>query len=187
MLDIIADVLTVFFIIDIVLLVVVILMQNKGEGMGLFASANTQTAFGSSSGDILTKTTGILTTAFFILGFGLMYLRASDFEELTLPEYAPARANAPIRTQTDLQGNIIEEDTEDQEETAPGVADPEYLPEPPQGQQTADETQTTQQQGEATTEQINPADVEQMLEGLASEAGIELDLQVNQSEQQNQE
>ena len=58
----------------VVFIIVCILLQNDGEsGMGILGGQNTQ-AFGARSGNILSKTTYILVTIFFVLIIGLALL-----------------------------------------------------------------------------------------------------------------
>ena len=65
-------ILLVAFVIISILLVCLVLIQNEdGEGMGgLFGGSNSQ-AFGARSGNVITKTTYILVTLFFLVTFGL--------------------------------------------------------------------------------------------------------------------
>ena len=65
-------ILLVFFVIICILLVCLVLLQNEeGGGIGgLFGGANS-TAFGSRSGNILTKTTYIFVALFFVVAFSL--------------------------------------------------------------------------------------------------------------------
>lgn len=68
-------ILMVAFVIICILLICVVLLQNEeGEGLGgLFGGAGTQ-AFGAKSGNVLTKTTYILVTLFFLASLGLALL-----------------------------------------------------------------------------------------------------------------
>ena len=70
----IGTILLVVFIIVCILLVLLVLLQNDGEsGMGILGGQNTQ-AFGARSGNVLSKTTYILVTIFFVLIIGLALL-----------------------------------------------------------------------------------------------------------------
>ena len=70
--------LTVVFVISSILLIILILIQNsRSGGMGLFGGG-AQTAFGASSGDILTKFTGILVGVFLVLAITLAYLKSQE-------------------------------------------------------------------------------------------------------------
>ena len=70
--------LTVIFVISSILLILLILIQNsRSGGMGLFGGG-AQTAFGASSGDVLTKFTGVLVAVFLILAITLAYLKSQE-------------------------------------------------------------------------------------------------------------
>ena len=64
--------LLVFFIIVAILLVLLVLVQNdESGGLGGIFSGGSASAFGSRSGNILTKTTTILGSLFLVVSFGL--------------------------------------------------------------------------------------------------------------------
>lgn len=67
-----ATILLIAFIIICVLLIAIVLIQNEeGDGLGgLLGGANTST-FGSRSGNVITKTTYVLVVLFFLSSFGL--------------------------------------------------------------------------------------------------------------------
>ncbi|QTQ11349.1 preprotein translocase subunit SecG [Treponema parvum] len=66
-------ILLVVFVIICILLVLLVLVQNE-EGMGGLIGGGVSNAFGSHSANILTKTTYVLVTLFFITAFGLALL-----------------------------------------------------------------------------------------------------------------
>ena len=84
----------VLFVIVCVLLVSIVLIQSEeGGGMGgLFGGAGTQ-AFGSRSGNIITRSTYVLVALFFVSVFGLAFLHKE-------PVLAPL---APEAVQPDAQ------------------------------------------------------------------------------------
>ena len=77
--------LTIVFIINCVLLILVILLQSsRSPGMNLFGGGS-QSAFGASSTDVLTKITGYMAASFLILGLLIAYLKTGsqqDFEDI---------------------------------------------------------------------------------------------------------
>jgi len=72
---IISTVLLVFFIVVAILLVLLVLVQTEeGDGLGGIFAGSSSSAFGSRSGNILTKTTTVLGAAFLIMSLGLAML-----------------------------------------------------------------------------------------------------------------
>ncbi|MCQ2612338.1 MAG: preprotein translocase subunit SecG [Treponemataceae bacterium] len=71
----IGTILLVVFVIICVLLIGVVLLQNEdGDGMGgIFGGAQSQ-AFGAKSGNVLTKATYVMVTLFFVATFVLALL-----------------------------------------------------------------------------------------------------------------
>ncbi|ADK81556.1 preprotein translocase subunit SecG [Sediminispirochaeta smaragdinae] len=66
--------LLVVFVISALLLIVIVMIQDdQGEGLGgIFGGSSS--AFGSRSGNVLTKTTSILGTVFILCSFGLAWV-----------------------------------------------------------------------------------------------------------------
>ncbi len=76
--EILQKVLTILFVVNCFFLVLLILIQsNRSAGMSLFGGGGSQSAFGSSSGDVLTKATGVMTTIFLLLGLTIAWLGTS--------------------------------------------------------------------------------------------------------------
>lgn len=71
----IGTILLVVFVIVCILLVLLVLLQNdEGNGMcGIFGGQSSE-AFGARSGNVLSKTTYVLVTVFFVLIIGLALL-----------------------------------------------------------------------------------------------------------------
>lgn len=78
-------ILLVAFIIICILLVCIVLIQNEsGSGMGGLLGGGNSIAFGSRSGNVLTKTTYILVTLFFVSTIGLALLnKTNDVQPLS--------------------------------------------------------------------------------------------------------
>lgn len=71
-------VLLVFFIIAAALLILLVLVQNEeGESLGGIFAGGSGSAFGSRSGNVLTRTTSILGAVFLVLSFGLALVNRS--------------------------------------------------------------------------------------------------------------
>ena len=79
------SILTVIFVINCIFLILIILLQSsRSSGMNLFGGGS-QTPFGASSADVLTKITGVMTSLFLVLGLVIAYLEtrgSSQIEEL---------------------------------------------------------------------------------------------------------
>ncbi|MDR2793948.1 MAG: preprotein translocase subunit SecG [Treponema sp.] len=72
-------VLLVFFIIVAILLVFLILIQDEeGDGLGGIFTGGSSSAFGSRSGNILTRATSVLGALFLMLSLGLALASKSD-------------------------------------------------------------------------------------------------------------
>jgi preprotein translocase subunit SecG len=68
-------VLLVFFVINAVLLILLVLIQNdEGGGLGGIFAGGSNTAFGSRSGNVLTRATTVLGSLFLIISLSLAVL-----------------------------------------------------------------------------------------------------------------
>jgi preprotein translocase subunit SecG len=68
-------VLLVFFVIIAILLVLLVLIQNdEGGGLGGIFAGGADTAFGSRSGNVLTRATTVLGSLFLVISLGLALL-----------------------------------------------------------------------------------------------------------------
>ena len=75
----------IFFIVAILLMVIVLIQPGSSGGMGIFGQSS-QSAFGTKTGNVLTKFTTILAALFLIISFFLGYLnsRAGKVEKKEL-------------------------------------------------------------------------------------------------------
>jgi preprotein translocase subunit SecG len=86
--------LVVFVIICILLVCIVLIQSDEGGGMGgLFGGSGTQ-AFGSRSGNVITRTTYILVTLFFLASFGLAFINKAPAVRQLNPGTVPAASEA---------------------------------------------------------------------------------------------
>ena len=77
--EILSIVLLVFFIIIAVLLILMVLIQNEdGNHLGGLFAGGSDSAFGSRSGNVLTRTTTVLGALFLIVSLGLALLSRSS-------------------------------------------------------------------------------------------------------------
>jgi preprotein translocase subunit SecG len=93
-------VLTVFFVILCILLIILVLLQgDKSSGMGLLGGSS-QSTFGSSTSDVITKITSVMVALFFILGVGLAVIESVKVRSLS-EGIEKAGAAGEIRKQED--------------------------------------------------------------------------------------
>ena len=79
---IIITIISVIFMLLCVLLVVLILLQSdKGAGMGILGGSS-QSAFGSSTADVITKATGVMIGLFMLGSLGLSTLESNRVDSL---------------------------------------------------------------------------------------------------------
>ncbi len=97
-------VLLVVFVIVCLLLVLLVSIQDDGEnGMGGLIGGRGTAAFGSQTGNVLTKTTFVLVVLFFALSLGLALVnKAPKIEkDLVAPETVETTADAAESTSAD--------------------------------------------------------------------------------------
>ena len=71
-------VLLVFFVIVAILLILLVLAQNEeGDGLGGIFAGGSGSAFGSRSGNVMTRATTVLGALFLIISIGLALLHRS--------------------------------------------------------------------------------------------------------------
>lgn len=74
-------ILLVIFILDAILLIALVMMQDEqGEGLGGLFGGGSATTFGSRSGNVLTKFTSILGAIFLVCSFGLAWVNRTQEE-----------------------------------------------------------------------------------------------------------
>jgi preprotein translocase subunit SecG len=95
-------VISVFFFILCVLLVILILLQSdKGAGMGILGGSS-QSAFGSSTADVITKATGVMVGLFMLGSVGLATLESSRVDSLKkeLTKAAEEKKKSTVKTES---------------------------------------------------------------------------------------
>jgi preprotein translocase subunit SecG len=91
-------VISVMFIILCVLLVILILLQSdKSAGMGILGGSS-QSAFGSSTADVITKATGIMIGLFMLGSVGLATLESNRVESLKKELTRTGEKKAGVKT-----------------------------------------------------------------------------------------
>ena len=86
MLDIIRGILLGVFVIICILLILIILLQShRSSGMGIFGGAGTQSTFGASTYDILTKITAYLSFGFIAIALVLAYIESIKHHKIETP------------------------------------------------------------------------------------------------------
>ncbi|MDR3301747.1 MAG: preprotein translocase subunit SecG [Spirochaetaceae bacterium] len=135
--------LLVIFIIVAVLLILLVLIQNEdGDSLGGVFGGGSSTAFGSRSGNVLTKASTILGALFFILSLSLALLNRTPSDDKGIEE--AGRQTVPVQTEqigdfSKYQAPETQADTPDLQVDAPETQDNEA--EPPLGGAEEDKTE----------------------------------------------
>ncbi len=93
----------IFLILAILLVILILLQSDKSAGMGILGGSS-QSAFGSSTADVITKITGVMVAIFMLGSLGLSVLESyrtnqiekefissdSDISELSTEKEKPA-------------------------------------------------------------------------------------------------
>jgi preprotein translocase subunit SecG len=84
----------VFFIILCVLIIVIVLLQSdKSAGMGILGGSS-QSAFGSSTADVITKITAVMVALFLLGSLGLSALQSNRTSSLEKKVFQSEKTNA---------------------------------------------------------------------------------------------
>ena len=108
--DILNIILIVIFVLSSILLIILVLLQDEqGEGLGGLFGGGSSTAFGSRSGNVLTKFTSILGAIFLVCSFGLAWINKT-------PEKGDVLGAARRETTQESQEWWINPDSDNQAE-----------------------------------------------------------------------
>ena len=124
----ISTILLVFFVIVAILLVLLVLVQgDEGGGLGGIFSGGSSSAFGSRSGNVLTRATTVLGSLFLIISLGLALLNRTPSGDGVLRIGVEATGD-----QVDwLEGEL----NPSSEDPMPEFADFELVPAPEAGEE----------------------------------------------------
>jgi preprotein translocase subunit SecG len=109
----------VFVILCFLIVVVVLLQSDKSSGMGVLGGSS-QSTFGSSTADIVTKITAVMVALFFIGALSLAFLeayKAKSLREGIVGGSAAGAITQPAPEQTDAAKSSGNAGTEQNNET----------------------------------------------------------------------
>jgi preprotein translocase subunit SecG len=91
-----------FFVIAVIMMAVILLQSGSSGGLG-FIGGGSQSAFGTQTGNVMTKLTTVLAALFFISAFVLGYLnsRTSRVDTKEILEMQEASEQMPAETGTE--------------------------------------------------------------------------------------
>ena len=90
-----------FFVIAVIMMAIILLQSGSSGGLG-FIGGGSQSAFGTQTGNVMTKLTTVLAALFFITAFVLGYLnsRTTRVETKEILEMQKSAAETPAETGT---------------------------------------------------------------------------------------
>ena len=116
-------VMLVFFVVVAILLILLVLIQNEeGDSLGGLFAGGSGSAFGSRSGNVLTRATTILGSLFFIISLGLAILNRT-------PSVTGVEAAARELADEAVEGNWLDELNPDQDFVDQDFVIEEIIPE----------------------------------------------------------
>ncbi|TGL59696.1 preprotein translocase subunit SecG [Leptospira ognonensis] len=100
----IGTILTLFILLSLFLILLVMIQTGKGGSAGMLGgSTASQSVFGASTADVMTKTTRVAAVLFIALSLTLSFLFAKK-DEVLLPEIEPS-LEAPVNASETLPEN----------------------------------------------------------------------------------
>ena len=97
-----------FFIVSVLLMLIVLLQPGSSGGMG-FLGGGSQSAFGTKTGNVMTRFTTILAALFLIVSFVLGYLNARQ-EKVETQEMLEVLEEVEQLPDTDTPTDVVGED-----------------------------------------------------------------------------
>ncbi len=97
-----------FFIVSVLLMLIVLLQPGSSGGMG-FLGGGSQSAFGTKTGNVMTKFTTMLAALFLIVSFVLGYLNARQ-EKVDTQEMLEVQEEVEQLPDTDTSSDVVGED-----------------------------------------------------------------------------
>ncbi|MDY3939347.1 MAG: preprotein translocase subunit SecG [Spirochaetia bacterium] len=86
--------LILFCIVSVLLMGVILLQDDQGDGLGGIFGGSNNSSVGLQSGNILTRFTGILAVLFFVLSLSLMMVYTKSYSDAQASDGVEAEINA---------------------------------------------------------------------------------------------
>jgi preprotein translocase subunit SecG len=109
--------LVVFIIVSILLILLVLVQNEDGDSLGGVFAGGSNSAFGSRSGNVLTKTSSVLGALFFILAFGLAILNRTPNDDKAIEEMGRQSATVDTEATDDFSKYATPDSTAEPNET----------------------------------------------------------------------